>query len=168
MTAPATTFRSWLARQRRRDDPVGDFARDVAMDPERPAFRSLAEWAYCFAWNDLVRRVLVDAWREFARATTSRPSDRKPPRRLRSGYNERLARARLISPALRQRVFERDEFRCRRCGRDPRLAVLVIDHIVPVARGGTADESNLQTLCTGCNAGKSDRDPHAHDLEIVR
>lgn len=71
---------------------------------------------------------------------------------------------RRISPALRARVMERDDFRCRRCGSGPRDARLVIDHVVPVAAGGTGVESNLQTLCEDCNSGKSDRPPHPHDL----
>lgn len=33
-------------------------------------------------------------------------------------------------------------------------AILVIDHIIQVVRGGTNDISNLQTLCTACNHGK--------------
>ncbi len=70
---------------------------------------------------------------------------------------------RSISLSMRARVMERDGFRCRRCGCGPADARLVIDHVVPVARGGTAALSNLQTLCHPCNAGKSDRDPHEHD-----
>lgn len=71
---------------------------------------------------------------------------------------------RSISPRTRTRIMERDNFRCKRCGNGPSDARLVIDHIIPVANGGTADESNLQTLCHPCNAGKGARDPHPHDL----
>lgn len=34
----------------------------------------------------------------------------------------------------------------------------MIDHIVPVAKGGGNDEDNLCTACVPCNQGKSDRD----------
>lgn len=30
-----------------------------------------------------------------------------------------------------------------------------VDHIVPLARGGTDDETNLQTLCASCHARKT-------------
>lgn len=43
---------------------------------------------------------------------------------------------------------------CKRCGRKDRLSV---DHITPVARGGSDDPSNLQCLCLWCNCSKRDR-----------
>jgi hypothetical protein len=70
-----------------------------------------------------------------------------------------------ISPRQRARIMERDDFRCRRCGAGPRDERLVIDHVVPVAGGGSSDDANLQTLCEPCNQGKADRPPHPHDLE---
>lgn len=48
-------------------------------------------------------------------------------------------------------VWERDDFRCRECGSRRYLAV---DHIHPVALGGTDELSNLQTLCRPCNSRK--------------
>lgn len=75
-----------------------------------------------------------------------------------------VVEARKITSTVRARVMERDHFRCRRCGAGPAAATLEVDHVVPVAKGGTADESNLQTLCATCNNGKRDRDPHAHDF----
>jgi hypothetical protein len=35
--------------------------------------------------------------------------------------------------------------------------VLVIDHLMPVSKGGTNDRDNLITACESCNQGKSDR-----------
>lgn len=69
-----------------------------------------------------------------------------------------------ISPVLRARILERDGFKCRRCGAGPKDSRLVIDHITPVAAGGTNADTNLQTLCEPCNQGKADRLPHPHDL----
>lgn len=47
------------------------------------------------------------------------------------------------------------------------MARLQIEHIIPVARGGTSDESNLWLGCPLCNGAKSDRtsaaDPQTGD-----
>ncbi len=63
-----------------------------------------------------------------------------------------------VSKGLRFSIFRRDGFTCGYCGRRPPEAVLVIDHVVPVIKGGTNDEENLVTSCFDCNAGKSDKD----------
>jgi len=63
-----------------------------------------------------------------------------------------------VPPQLRFHVLQRDAFRCRYCGRSaPEGAVLQVDHLVPVASGGTTDEDNLITACSVCNLGKSAR-----------
>lgn len=64
---------------------------------------------------------------------------------------------RTLSPKIRREVFLRDGFKCQECGAYPardRLVWLEVDHVVPVAKGGTDDLSNLQTLCNHCNTGK--------------
>lgn len=58
---------------------------------------------------------------------------------------------------LRFEVFKRDHFTCQYCGAQPPDAVLVPDHITPVALGGETTIDNLITACEVCNAGKSDR-----------
>ena len=62
---------------------------------------------------------------------------------------------------VRNAVFFRDHGRCVYCGRD--LTALIdsqparhFDHIVPLARGGINDVTNLQLLCETCNTKKSD------------
>jgi hypothetical protein len=62
--------------------------------------------------------------------------------------------ARQISKAKRARIYERDGYRCVKCGREKPLS---IDHIVPLVRGGSRDDSNLQTLCVPCNVAKGAR-----------
>jgi len=42
--------------------------------------------------------------------------------------------------------------KCVRCGRDVKLSP---DHIIPASRGGSTFISNIQPLCSGCNARKS-------------
>lgn len=50
-----------------------------------------------------------------------------------------------------RQVMQRDGWKCLRCGLTKRLTK---DHIVPIAKGGSNDASNLQTLCRQCNSAK--------------
>lgn len=61
-----------------------------------------------------------------------------------------------IPRQLRHYVLERDNYTCRECGahKDDDGVSLEIDHILPVAKGGTNDPDNLQTLCKECNRAK--------------
>jgi len=62
-----------------------------------------------------------------------------------------------IPKLVRIEVFKRDSFTCQYCGRRAPDVLLEIDHIEPVAKGGTNDILNLLTSCADCNSGKSDR-----------
>ena len=65
-----------------------------------------------------------------------------------------------ISLSLRYEVMKRDEFRCVKCGRSPALTrgvILHVDHTHAWANGGETTLENLQTLCSDCNLGKSNR-----------
>ena len=62
----------------------------------------------------------------------------------------------------RRAVFHRDRGECRSCKRSlaaviNRLETERYDHIVPLARFGPNDVTNLQLLCEPCNAAKSSR-----------
>lgn len=73
---------------------------------------------------------------------------------------QRVPLSRSVPPGLRLRVYERDCFRCVFCGCSPisDLSVeLHVDHIRPFSQGGETILENLQTLCSVCNLGKSDR-----------
>ena len=59
-----------------------------------------------------------------------------------------------IPRKLRHKVFQRDGYRCRECGATNKETTLHIDHIIPVSKGGTNTEDNLQTLCEACNLAK--------------
>jgi HNH endonuclease len=61
-----------------------------------------------------------------------------------------------ISKTLRFEVFKRDSFKCQYCGAEAPNVLLHIDHIKPVAAGGTNDLTNLITACLPCNLGKRD------------
>ena len=62
-----------------------------------------------------------------------------------------------LSVRTRFEVLKRDRFTCSYCGRTPPEALLEVDHIIPVAAGGSDDIDNLTTACWDCNRGKSDR-----------
>lgn len=61
---------------------------------------------------------------------------------------------RSVSNSKRYDVLRRDKFQCVLCGASGSDAKLEIDHIVPVARGGSDDTGNLRCLCFKCNRGK--------------
>jgi hypothetical protein len=62
-----------------------------------------------------------------------------------------------VTKRVRFLILERDGFRCRYCGATPDVAELVIDHVIPVADGGSDEPDNLATACGDCNAGKGGR-----------
>lgn len=59
-----------------------------------------------------------------------------------------------LPKSIRFEVFKRDSFTCQYCGRMAPDVVLEVDHINPVANGGTNDIINLVTSCKDCNRGK--------------
>lgn len=69
------------------------------------------------------------------------------------------ARRSPMSVKLRTAILKRDGEQCVKCGASPKknsAVTLEVDHIIPVAEGGTNDPKNLQTLCWSCNQGKTD------------
>lgn len=62
-----------------------------------------------------------------------------------------------LSKKTRFEVFKRDKFACQYCGIKSPEAVLTVDHVHPVSKGGANNPLNLITACGACNAGKSDR-----------
>lgn len=74
-----------------------------------------------------------------------------------------------ISRKLRYEVFNRDNFRCKACGRDADDGIkLELDHIIPVDWGGKTKLSNLQILCLDCKIGKRYLEKRKDFLELER
>ena len=69
---------------------------------------------------------------------------------------DKPSKRKALSKKLRFEVFKRDLFVCQYCGNSPPNVVLEVDHIQPVALGGTDTHDNLITSCFACNRGKSD------------
>ena len=60
----------------------------------------------------------------------------------------------VISEKQRNKIFERNNHKCVKCGSDKDLH---IDHIIPFSKGGKTEENNLQTLCKVCNLKKRNK-----------
>ena len=58
-----------------------------------------------------------------------------------------------IPESVRMFVWQRDKGRCVTCGSNQGLE---FDHIIPVIKGGSSTERNVQLLCTAHNREKSD------------
>ncbi|MEV0085238.1 HNH endonuclease [Saccharopolyspora sp. NPDC050642] len=72
-----------------------------------------------------------------------------------------------VSKRLRYEVLRRDGHTCRYCGRTAPEVTLTVDHVVPVALGGTDEPSNLVAACRDCNSGKSASSPDAQLVDDV-
>lgn len=56
---------------------------------------------------------------------------------------------------LRNPVFERDEYKCRSCGKQLTRFTATLDYVKPLAAGGDETEGNLLTVCVDCNTHRS-------------
>lgn len=70
---------------------------------------------------------------------------------------EQTPKRKAVSKKLRFDVFKRDSFTCQYCGAHPPKVILHVDHIDPVANGGSNNIDNLVTSCDCCNLGKGAR-----------
>ena len=62
----------------------------------------------------------------------------------------------VFSQEARNDIYERTRGKCALCGKFVRFDLFTIDHIIPLAKGGTNDIENLQCTCKHCNAMKQD------------
>lgn len=91
----------------------------------------------------------------------------KKPQRpwQRNGADKRKLRGRKLQET-KQHILDRDEYQCQQCGRLVEYHDSILDHITPLARGGTDDEHNLQTLCLECDRIKTRRDRQGESKPI--
>lgn len=72
-----------------------------------------------------------------------------------------------VSKRLRYEVLRRDNHACRYCGAAAPDAKLTVDHVLPVALGGTDEPGNLVAACFDCNSGKAASNPDSPLLDQV-
>ena len=64
-----------------------------------------------------------------------------------------------VSKRLRYEILRRDNHTCRYCGATAPDTTITVDHVVPVALGGSNEPANLVAACVDCNAGKTSTSP---------
>jgi 5-methylcytosine-specific restriction endonuclease McrA len=95
-------------------------------------------------------------------STIEQPQKTNHPSKIKTANiatNVSRTRPGTITWRLRHLIMKRDHFRCKICGTSPASdpsAILHIDHIIPLSKGGNSQPQNLQTLCATCNIGKGD------------
>lgn len=57
----------------------------------------------------------------------------------------------------RIKVYEKDGYKCRYCGKQLTRFTATLDHVTPVAEGGDNSFENLLTACVECNSRKNKR-----------
>lgn len=82
----------------------------------------------------------------------------KETKRQKARQSNPQARKRAWLPfELRQQVAAKNKYKCQSCGRSTHEVKLHVDHVVPLAKGGTDDISNLCLLCQYCNLRKGSK-----------
>lgn len=83
-------------------------------------------------------------------------------RRQSKGRRRAAQRGAYVADVYRRKIFERDGWRCQICRKAvlrskavPHPRAPTIDHIIPLARGGTHEPANAQLACFACNCLKS-------------
>lgn len=79
--------------------------------------------------------------------------------------------SRTIEGAVSWKVFRRDEYRCRYCGRND--VPLTVDHLVCWEEGGPSIEQNLVSSCKKCNKARGNTPfrewlKHPHYLKVSK
>jgi hypothetical protein len=134
---------------------VGLWERVLQKDGRTPQRRDVAAYGLPVSGDTIVRR--FGTWK-------------KALMRAHESVNEASVKAQEPEPvptaqprqratlSLRKRFFvmKRDSFSCARCSASGVGVRLEIHHILPFAKGGSDELSNLQTLCFDCNRGQRD------------
>ena len=96
-------------------------------------------WTFYLSGENTLSWIVFRTAVEMANQTVTTKLDGTPSRR--------------IPRDVRQRVWQRYGGQCADCGAKEYLE---FDHVIPVAKGGSNSDNNIQLLCRRCNLTKSD------------
>ncbi|MDE2854446.1 MAG: HNH endonuclease signature motif containing protein [Chloroflexota bacterium] len=99
----------------------------------------------CHLADSDIRQFLARGGRSYAPLLEERAPKRAVPPQIKR--RERMTLRRHYRQWHRQLVADAGE-RCANCGAEDSL---VLDHVIPIARGGRSTLDNLQMLCATCN-----------------
>ncbi len=68
----------------------------------------------------------------------------------------------------RKNVLVRDRYRCQYCQQESPTALLTLDHVIPLSRGGTTTWENVVTACKKCNNKKGNQMLHQAGMQLTR
>jgi len=113
-------------------------------------------------------QAIIMAWDHEGSRYASRKANWGDRSRHERGYGSKWVRTTDI-------ILKRDKYRCQRClesGRSTPLRVRpydhAVDHIIPKARGGSDEHSNLQSLCAPCHEVKTAEDKTPRTDRLAR
>jgi len=69
--------------------------------------------------------------------------------------DEKYLSIRAFTDSMKQKVYEKQRGKCKKCGKEFELIEMEADHITPWHEGGKTDEKNCQLLCKEDNRRKS-------------
>ena len=71
-----------------------------------------------------------------------------------------------VSKRFRRMIFDRDGWKCVKCGASGEGVKLVLAHVRPIAQGGETTEENCQCWCFDCNSGQGAATPVKSEAEL--
>jgi len=64
-----------------------------------------------------------------------------------------------LSPLIREKLFELQMGKCACCKAKVNLRNMHLDHVMPISKGGSHTDDNVQLLCQPCNQSKYAKHP---------
>lgn len=111
-------------------------------------------------WSNKFAKKLITIHKQFTKQTVVRLLKRIdraiPAIQLRS--KKVGVECKLTLNQLRTLIYNNYGSPCKFCGRPLVINNFVLDHIVPISRGGSSNLDNLQLICKSCNTRKGSLD----------